>query len=368
MAGNGFSGKAEVVLEGERDGQAAPVSPPAQRRFQAPSTRAILPLLVFGLGVFGLFALPNHLVYAASTALWYGLVGLGLYLPLVALRELPLHGAGMAGLSAYLFAFVASNGGIDQFALGALVAIAVAIGLSMLVGAASLVVTGLYFTVASLVVQIGIEKVIFPIPELTGGASGRGVDRPNLTGYFNTNRAVFLIAGSICLIISLGVWYAKRTKVVPNWVMTGHQPEGAEAVGIRLWVQKLVIFGLSGLIIGIAGCLAAYVNGTPPSVPQFTAIWSVILIALPIASGLRTVGALWTVAAVFTALPIVLSEHAINPNFLSGGILLTAIVVSQSQDAVVARVRRLRRREVEEVTTEALAAVSAAAAAAPRAG
>ena len=45
--------------------------------------------------------------------------------------------------------------------------------------AATLVVTGLYFTVASLVVQIGIEKIVFGIAELTGGASGRGVNQPD---------------------------------------------------------------------------------------------------------------------------------------------------------------------------------------------
>ena len=39
--------------------------------------------------------------------------------------------------------------------------------------------TGLYFSVASLVVQIGIEKVVFSMGWLTGGASGRGVTQPD---------------------------------------------------------------------------------------------------------------------------------------------------------------------------------------------
>jgi branched-chain amino acid transport system permease protein len=354
----GGTGEAELVLpDGTAEQSDAPVAKVKKASTTQP-TRMILPALVFGAGLLGLFGLPNHLVYAGSTALWYGLVGLGLYLPLVALRELPLNGAGLAGLAAYLFAYNASDGGVGKLVLSIVVAIAVTMGVSVLTGAATLVVTGLYFTVASLVVQIGLEKIVFGIPELTGGASGRGVDRPNLTGYFNTNRMVFLIAGSICLVLTVAVWYAKRTKYVPNWVMTGHQPEGAQAVGIRTWSQKLVIFAISGFLIGVAGCLAAFVNGTPPSVPQFLVIWSVILIALPIASGLRTVSALWTVAAVFTALPIVLSEHAINPNFLSGGILLIAIVVSQSQEKIVARVRRLREREVEEAVEEGVTKVS----------
>jgi hypothetical protein len=59
------------------------------------------------------------------------------------------------------------------------------------------------------------------------------------------------------------------------------------------------------------------------------------------------------VAAVFTALPIILESHRINSNFLSGSILLVAILASQSQDAVIARVRRLRRQPdgIRELTT-----------------
>ncbi len=356
MIGTRRSGTADVEVEqaGTRRGPAATAA--KTKLISGPKTTLIFPLAVLALGLVGQFLLATHLVYAASTALWFGLIGLGLYLPLAALRELPLNAAGLAGLSAYLFANAASNGGPGNWVLGVLVGVGASVAVSMLGGLASLVVTGLYFAVASLVVQIGIEKVVFSIGDLTGGAAGRGVAQPDLTGYFNTNRAVFMITGVICLIVTGAVWYVRRTRILPNWVMTGHQPEGAQAVGIRLWQQKLVIFALSGLLIGIGGALAAFVNGTPPPPPQFGVIWSVIYLAIPIASGLRKLSALWLVAAMFTALPVILESHAINPNFLSGGILLAALVASQSQEAVLNRLRMLRR--VPEV--EAVAEVSVA--------
>ncbi len=234
-------------------------------------------------------------------------------------------------------------------------------------GLASLVVTGLYFSVASLVIQIGIEKVVFSMGWLTGGASGRGVTQPDelrLTfgswewglsrEFFTTTRLVFLITGLTCLIVTLAVWRIKRSKALCNWVMTGHQPEGADAVGIRRWVQKLLIFGLSGMLIGIAGVLFAFVNGTPPPPPQFNVIWSVIFLAIPIASGMRTTSAVWAVAAVFTALPVILESHRINPNLLSGSILLVALLASQSQEAILNRLRNLRRQPelIEEIALE----------------
>jgi ABC-type branched-subunit amino acid transport system ATPase component/ABC-type branched-subunit amino acid transport system permease subunit len=343
----------EVVLEEKK------------KRLPAPSLRLILPAIVLGLGLAGEFILPNHLTYAASTALCYGLVGLGLYLPLAALRELPLNGAALAGLSSYFFAFHASGGSAGKTAIGVLVGVGLCMAVSIAGGLSSLVVTGLYFSVASLVVQIGIEKVVFSMGWLTGGASGRGVAQPDAPPrfrfgdfefglsreFFTTTRLVFLITGLTCLVITLAVWRVKRSKTLSNWVMTGHQPEGADAVGIRRWQQKVVVFGLSGLLIGVAGVLFAFVNGTPPPPPQFGVIWSVIFLAIPIASGMRTSSAVWAVAAVFTALPIVLESHQINPNLLSGSILLVALIASQSQDALMARIRNMRRQPeaIEEI-------------------
>jgi ABC-type branched-subunit amino acid transport system permease subunit len=362
-------GAAVAEAEGIDTVAEAPAEPKKKKALIiGPKGRLVLPVLVLALGLAGEFILPNHLTYAASTALCYGLVGLGLYLPLAALRELPLNGAALAGLSAYFFAFHASGGSGGKTMIGILVGVGLCMAVSIAGGLASLVVTGLYFSVASLVVQIGIEKVVFSMGWLTGGASGRGVAQPDAPPrlrvgdfefglsreFFTTTRLVFLITGLACLAITLAVWKIKRTKTLSNWVMTGHQPEGADAVGVRRWVQKVVIFGLSGLLIGVAGVLFAFVNGTPPPPPQFGVIWSVIFLAIPIASGMRTSSAVWAVAAVFTALPIVLESHQINPNLLSGSILLVALIASQSQDAIMARIRNLRRQPevIEEIALE----------------
>src|SRR5258705_4114335 len=110
MIGPGRKGGAAVA---DREGQAAvdePPKPATKARVAKPPTRLILPVIVLALGLSGEFILPTHLTYAASTALCYGLVGLGLYLPLAALRALPLNGAALAGLSAYRFAYHASAG------------------------------------------------------------------------------------------------------------------------------------------------------------------------------------------------------------------------------------------------------------------
>src|SRR5439155_6413313 len=101
--------------------------------------------------------------------------------------------------------------------------------------------------------------------------------------FFTTTRVVFGIVGLVCLAITLCVWRIKKTKILSNWVMTGHQPEGADAVGVRRWVQKVGIFGLSGLLFGMARVLFAFANGAPPPPPQFGVSWPVIFLPIPIA-------------------------------------------------------------------------------------
>ena len=305
--------------------------------------RSIPAILVGILGVVGLF-LPSDLLYASSTALVAGLVGLALYLPIAALRELPLNAAGMTGLSAYVFALAATNGGVGNWLIGMLLAAGTAVGVSLLGGLAALAVTGLYFLVVSLVVQVGIEKVAFAVPGLTGGTSGFSVWQPVLGGWFNTARCIYLIVGVVVLCLALVVRSLLRSRPGYHWVLVGHVPEGASAVGLRNWLVKLTVFALSGLLIGLAGVLSAFINGTPPTTVSFTLIYSVIFVAIPIASGLRDLSSVWLVAAAFTAIPIILEGYHLAPNLISGCILLIALGLGYNRDQIGREAGELWRR------------------------
>jgi branched-chain amino acid transport system permease protein len=293
--------------------------------------------IVVVLVVAGFFALPNDLLYAGSSSMVAALIGLGLFLPIAALRELPLNGAGMAGLGAYLFAYTASNGGhggLGTHLLGIAVALFTVIGVSLLGGLASLAVTGLYFVVASLVIQVGIEKVVFSIPVLTGGASGRSVYQPDLSGWFGTQRCIYLVSTLIVFATMYAIYRLLRSRPGFHAVLVGHVPEGASATGLRNWMVKLMVFGISGLLIGSAGCLSAFVNGTPPPPFSFGIIYSVIFMAIPIASGMRDLSSIVLVASAFVGLPITLEHFGISipPNFLSGMILLVALLLGRNRD------------------------------------
>jgi branched-chain amino acid transport system permease protein len=315
-----------------------------------PSPKVLLaPVFLVALGVAGL-TLRADLAFAASTAMIAGLIGLGIFLPLATLQELPLNAAGLAGLSAYVFAYFASDGSVGRVLLGVLAALVVVTALSTFGGAASIVVTGLYFTVASLVIQIGLEKVVFSSGKLTGGAAGRSVEQPYLTGWFNTQRLIYVVVGVSCLLATALVWAAMRRRVGFHAVLVGASPEGASAVGLCNWRWKLLVFAMSGSIIAVAGCLTAFGNGTPPPPIAFNVIWSVVFLALPMASGMRNLRSLWLVAAAYTVVPVLLQHHHIEPNLLSGIILMAALLTSQVGPRALARLRQQPGDGPEEPT------------------
>src|SRR5689334_18070521 len=53
-------------------------------------SRLVLPAIVLVGGALGFLLLPGDLLYAGSTALVAGIIGLALFLPIAALREMPL--------------------------------------------------------------------------------------------------------------------------------------------------------------------------------------------------------------------------------------------------------------------------------------
>ena len=125
------------------------------RRAAKSATRLVVPVGVFALGLGGFLFLPNYLLYIGCTAMWMGLVGLAMYLPMAALRELPLNAAALTGLAAYLFAFVAQQGGPAHWFLGAGVAIGVITAVSALAGLGSLAFLSLAWNLTWLALPSG---------------------------------------------------------------------------------------------------------------------------------------------------------------------------------------------------------------------
>jgi ABC-type branched-subunit amino acid transport system ATPase component/ABC-type branched-subunit amino acid transport system permease subunit len=289
------------------------------------------------------FLLPGYLLYAGSTALATGLIGLGLFLPFAGLREMPLNAAGVAGLAAYLFTYYGSHGGAGGHLLGIAVALALVLAVSLLGGLGALVVTGLYFVVVSLVIQVGLERVVFSLPGLTGGASGYSVWQPNDYGWLSTQRVIYLVTALVALTCGLAVRALWRSRWGFRIVLVGHVPEGASAMGLRNWAIKLGALLLSGLLVGIGGMLVAFVNATPPPRFWFGWIFSVIYLAIPIASGMRELSSIWLVAAAFTVLPIALEPLLLHPTMFSAIILLSALVLAQNRARIASRARHLLR-------------------------
>jgi ABC-type branched-subunit amino acid transport system permease subunit len=98
-------------------------------------------------------------------------------------------------------------------------------------------------------------------------------------------------------------------------------------VGLRNWLLKLAVFAYAGVLIALGGILLAFSNGTPPATARFGLVWSVIYLAIPIASGLKDLSGVLLMAVIFTVTPIVIEPWNIAPNLVSGLILLVATIL-----------------------------------------
>jgi ABC-type branched-subunit amino acid transport system permease subunit len=295
-------------------------------------TELRLPILCVVLAVGGFLLLPDDFLYAGATALSSGVIGIGLFFPMATLRELSLNAAGLAGVSAYTYAHLASSGtaskGVGGIINGLIVAVLAVMSISVIGGLAALVVTGLYFLVASLVIQAAIEKVAFSISGFTGGAAGWFVPQPDLgTGWFDTSRAVYLIVAAVTLAATWITYRVLRSRFGMHATVVGQVPEGATAVGLRNWLLKLSVFAYAGALIALGGILLAFSNGTPPATARFGLVWSVIYLAIPIASGLKDLSGVLLMAVIFTVTPIVIEPWNVAPNLVSGMILLVATIL-----------------------------------------
>jgi branched-chain amino acid transport system permease protein len=294
-----------------------------------------LPILCVALAIGGFFLLPDDLLYAGATAMSGGVIGIGLFFPMATLRELSLNAAGLAGMAAYTYAHLASNNtgqgqatSFGRIVTGITTALLVVMGVSVIGGLAALVVTGLYFLVASLVIQAAIEKVVFSLSGFTGGAAGWFVPQPDIaTGWFDTNRAVYVIVAAITLGATYGTYRLMRSRFGVHATLIGQVPEGATAVGLRNWAIKLMVFAYSGGLIALGGMLLAFSNGTPPATARFSLIFSVIYLAIPIASGLKDLSGVLLMAIIFNVTPIVLEPLRIAPDVISGTILIVATIL-----------------------------------------
>lgn len=167
--------------------------------------------------------------------------------------------------------------------LGAGVVPAVA---SLIVGAPSLRLKGLYLAITTLAFSFIINTVILEARTITNGARGIAVQRPEIFGVSFDSDAAFTW---LCLGFAIATLFAtlniRRSRVGRAFVAIRDNDTAARVMGINLHAYKLLAFVTSAFITGISGSLyGIYLSYV--SVEGFPFLLSIEALAILIVGGL----------------------------------------------------------------------------------
>lgn len=274
------------------------------------------------------------------------------------------HGA-LMGVGAYAFALLSTKVGITPAAATG-GAIALTGAMAWAIGAICSRSHGIFFIMATLAFGQMAYSYIFESP-LFGGDDGLGgISRLDLSFIgvdLNDSRNFALF----CLFV-LGVVYGISVQILRSGLgrsLTGvmHNEQRMRALGLTVWRVKADVFGLSGMIAGLAGALAAqHILYISPGLLNWTVSGEALVVV--ILGGLGTLVGPLVGAAAFVLLKHELSSVT-SYWHLVVGVILIAVVMSRANGIfgwVEARwgsriERRLadtaRKPEMEEGTKDA---------------
>jgi branched-chain amino acid transport system permease protein len=216
-------------------------------------------------------ALGTNVLYLANLIGIYIIGAQGLNLLTGYTGQISLgHGAFM-GVGAYASAILTMKLGVPfWFALPLSGLVAAVVG--MFFGIPSLRLKGLYLAIATMAAQFIIQYVMRNANWLTGGSDGMSVRAPVffvdlqdlvLKGEFhslplNNDRRYYFLVYALVILATLFTKNLTRSRVGRAFVAIRDRYLSAEVMGVNIWGYRILSFGVSSFMVGIAGSLWAH--------------------------------------------------------------------------------------------------------------
>lgn len=239
------------------------------------------------------------------------------------------HGA-LMGVGAYAFALLATNAGVAPVVAMA-GAVAVSGAAAWAIGAICSRSHGIYFIMATLAFGQMAYSFVFESPVLGGDDGISGIPRLDLSviGIDLSDSRAFAL---FCLAL-LGAVYGAAVLILRSGLgrsLTGvmHNEQRMRALGLTVWRVKADVFGLSGMIAGLAGALAAqHSMFISPGLLSWTVSGEALVVV--ILGGLGTL-----VGPLVGAVAFVVLKHELSAVttywHLVVGVILIAVVMSRA--------------------------------------
>lgn len=263
---------------------------------QKPSRGDAMPLLRIGLALVVLAVLCLPLLLRGSFGLFLAtqagvmmLVAIGLNMLVGYAGQVSLGHGALVALGSYTAALLMVDAQWSFWA-AALAGMVVSTGVGMLMALPALRLSTWYFALVTLTFAQVITDLAIEWRPLTRGFGGVvGIPAPALFGRSLTPAEVYLV---VVAAVVLAFWIARnlvRSRFGLAMMAARDNPLAASAAGVSLWRIKLLAFGVSAAMAGLAGAFFA-VQKTVITPEDFTADFSIFFLLMIVVGGQ---GRLW---------------------------------------------------------------------------
>jgi branched-chain amino acid transport system permease protein len=263
------------------------VSPQLTR---VPRTAALIVVLVLATAFPILPFVPLSVVGSANLAAAYALVAVSLVVLTGYVGQISLGHAAFVGVGGYATGWAASALKLP-FPVSAPVAAAAGALAALIVGAVALRVRGLYLAVATLIFSWMADQYLFRQEWMTKHSTlpARRIGAENQVPSFDlTSRTtVFYLVWALVILALYVAANVRDSKTGRAFFAVRGSEIAAASLGIDVTRYKLLAFGMSGAIAGLAGA-ATMGNARVLSPDQFTFNVSLFFLAIAVVGGIRS--------------------------------------------------------------------------------
>jgi branched-chain amino acid transport system permease protein len=255
----------------------------------------------------------------------FGVLAISLDLVAGMLGLYSLGQGGFFAIGAYLTAIAASDCDANVFLLFPLVVVTTGL-IGMAIGALSLRVSGLYFSITTFIFTL-VLTVLATDSTITRGTQGLlGPVFPDFPDALTPLGAPVAWCAMLALLAAATlVWNIRRSPLYPVLLSIRDAEPFAEAAGVRTSLVKVAVFGLSAAMAGSAGWVFAFLGVVSPG--QFD--WSVSLniLVMVLVGGIDTTLGPIVGTAFVTMFPAVVNINPWIQEVLYGALSILAITV-----------------------------------------
>ena len=263
-----------------------------------------------------------------NVILTYALAALGLNLLTGYNGQISVGHGAFFGVGAYTTAILVADHGWPHFAtLG--VAAVLAFALGVLVGLPALRIRGLYLALVTLALATVFPLIVTRYSSVTGGTQGKRVPRfraPAWTGLTDDQWKYYVLLTAVVIAFVL-VRNIVRSRIGRALVATRDNEVAAEVLGVDLSVVKVVTFGISAMLAGVAGSLSVF-NDPFVNAEKYNLNLSIILLVAVVVGGAATIFGPAFGAFFVVMLPIWLPKAypQLSPVLFGGALIVLMIV------------------------------------------